>query len=73
MASNPVRLKLLQMLKSSDHSKFEESKQWLTELKHWTQCPTLQLYIVTGTTVAWLVNQRNQRNRMTLLQSEQLN
>ena len=57
MASNPVRLKLLQMLKSSDDSKFEDSKQWLTELKNWihVHCPTLQLYIVTGKTVAWLV------------------
>jgi hypothetical protein len=57
MASNPVRLKLLQMLKSSDDCKFEDSKQWLTELKHWihAHCPTLQLYIVTGKTVAWLV------------------
>ena len=57
MASNFVREKLLQVLKGSNHMHFEQNMQWLCELKQWIfqQCPTLQMYIVKGKTVGWLV------------------
>ena len=52
-----VRLQLLQLLKQSNKIDFETNIEWLTKLKEWinTQCPYLQMYVVKGRSVGWLV------------------
>jgi hypothetical protein len=57
MASNTVRLKLQQMLSKSNTSNLDKDMQWISDLKDWIcgECPSLQINIVKGKTIAWLL------------------
>ena len=63
MASSEVKSKLLRFLKKG-HSIEQDNLKWMNDLKGWiqTQCTFVQMYVVKGSSLAWLVMMPSMEN-----------
>ena len=57
MAESKVKLREYLIKRNSSNEDFSRELQWLESVKAWIHfhCPILQLFLVKGKTVAWLV------------------